>query len=319
MKPNYTITNRIVLLIANIIQIIGNLEATHNLDLRLRKENRIKSIHSSLAIENNSLTLEQITTIISGRRIIADPKEISEVVNAFDAYEEILKFNPYNIDDFLKAHGLLTNGIVNGSGSFRSSDVGIYANGSVVHMGARPQYIYNLVSELFSWGRDEKVHDIIKSCVIHYEIENIHPFEDGNGRMGRLWQSVILSNWNELFAWIPIETIIYRNQSEYYSVLRESDINNDCTVFIEFILESILTTLNEYKTFDYAEELNSEELEVYEIICNYLKGNKYVTTAIASKLTSKSTSTIRRYFAKYIKLNLLSSVGENKNRKYYLK
>lgn len=319
MKPPYTISNETINLIAHITQIIGSMEMQDKLDLHLRKENRIRSIHSSLAIENNSLTLEQITAIIDGKRVLGDPKEIKEVVNAYEVYDEILKLDPYKINDFLYAHALLTRDIVNESGKFRSSDVGVYSDGKVIHMGARPQYITNLVEELFKWAKNDNLHELIKSCIIHYEIENIHPFEDGNGRMGRLWQTIILSKWNNMFAWIPIETIIHMNQKNYYNALRESDRNNDSSVFIEFMLESILTTLKEYKTSDNTLELNKEEYKVYGIILDYLRVHKYITSNEASELTGKASSTIRRYMKRYIELNLIESVGENKNRKYYLK
>ncbi len=295
MKPPYTISNEIINLIAHITQIIGSMEMQDKLDLHLRKENRIRSIHSSLAIENNSLTLEQITAIIDGKRVLGDPKEIKEVVNAYEVYDEILKLDPYNISDFLYAHALLTRDIVNESGKFRSSDVGVYSDGKVIHMGARPQYITNLVEELFKWAKNDNLHELIKSCIIHYEIENIHPFEDGNGRMGRLWQTIILSKWNNMFAWIPIEAIIHMNQKNYYNALRESDINNDSSVFIEFMLESILTTLKEYRTSDNTLELNKEEYKVYGIILEYLRVHKYTTSNEASELTGKASSTIRRY------------------------
>ncbi len=318
MKPPYTISNKIINLVAAIVQEMGKLEMQNKISLHLRKANRIKSIHSSLAIENNSLTIEQITAIIDGKRVLADPKEISEVANAYEVYDKNLKLNPYSIEDFLYAHSLLTKDIVNESGKFRSKDVGVYSKGKVIHVGARPQYIYNLVEELFLWGESDNTHPLIKSCIIHYEIENIHPFEDGNGRMGRLWQTVVLSQWNEMFEWIPIETIIYRNQDEYYQALRKSDENNDSQVFIEFILEVILTTLHEYKTTDNIQELNVEEKLVYQKVCNYLETNKYITISEASKLTSKPASTLRRYFKKYLTLELLTSIGENKNRRYCL-
>ncbi len=319
MKPPYTINNKIITLTAEITQKLGMLEMQNKLDLRLRKSNRIKSIHSSLAIENNSLTLEQITAIIDGKRVLGDPKEITEVANAYEAYDKILKLNPYSVEDFCYAHALLTKDIVTESGKFRSKDVGVYSKDGVVHLGARPQYIVNLIDELFSWGKSDDLHEIIKSCIIHYEIENIHPFEDGNGRIGRLWQTVILSQWNEIFAWMPIETIIHRNQAEYYKVLRESDKNNDSAIFIEFMLESILTTLNEYKLSDNTEELNKEESKTYQKVYNYLSNNKYITISKTQELTGKSNSTLKRYFAKYLELNLIESVGENRNRKYCLK
>ncbi|HEQ8344165.1 TPA: Fic family protein, partial [Streptococcus pyogenes] len=238
MKPPFTVTNTMLNKVVEISKIIGNLELQVQKDLKLRKENRIQSIHSSLAIEQNSLTVEQITAIIDGKRVLGNPREIREVKNAYEAYEEILTLTPYDESHFLKAHGLLTAGIVNATGKYRSKDVGVYDEaGNVVHMGARPQFIAELMRELFNWGKTDDTPEIIKSCVFHYEIEMIHPFEDGNGRMGRLWQTVILANWHPIFAWIPIETLIYENQKAYYDALGKADKENSSNTFIEFMLD----------------------------------------------------------------------------------
>lgn len=247
MKPPFFITNKMLNLMVKISHKLGKLQIEYERNLHLRKENRIRSIHSSLAIENNSLTLEQVTAVLNGKRVLGHPKEIQEVKNAYDAYDEILSYDPYSVQDFLKAHYLLTQTIVDESGNFRSKNVGIYnASGQLVHMGARPQFVEKLISDLFTWAKNDDTPDLIKSAVVHYEIEMIHPFNDGNGRIGRLWQSVILSRANPIFAWIPIETIIYAHQAEYYQVLAQADKENDSTVFIEFMLGVILETLENY-------------------------------------------------------------------------
>ena len=283
MKPPFTITSTILNYLIEISKVLGNLEIETKKNLHLRKENRIKSIHSSLAIENNSLSIEQITAIIDGKRVLGDPKEIKEVKNAYEAYEKILNLNPYSEKDFLLAHKLLTTEIVGQSGKYRNSE-------------------------------------LVKSCVFHYEIEMIHPFEDGNGRMGRLWQNVILANWNPLFSWIPIETIIYENQQRYYKVLAQADRNNNSTVFIEFMLGVILETLLAYKEpDDKIKELSKAEQDVFEKIKEYLKNEKYITVAIACELIEKSKPTVRRYISKFVEYELLESHGENKDRRYSLK
>ncbi|MGX2973462.1 Fic family protein [Ursidibacter arcticus] len=247
MKPPFSITNSMLNKVVAISHKLGTLQTQYERNLHLRKENRIRSIQSSLAIENNSLTLEQVTAIIEGKRVLGHPREIQEVKNAYDAYDEMMSYDPYSIDDFLKAHQLLTQGIVNQTGQFRSKDVGIYnSSGQLIHMGARPQFVEKLVSDLFQWAKGDDIPSLIKSAVVHYEIEMIHPFEDGNGRIGRLWQNVILSQWNPIFAWIPVETIVYDHQSRYYQVLAEADNANDSTVFIEFMLDVILETLENY-------------------------------------------------------------------------
>ncbi|MGX2969086.1 Fic family protein [Ursidibacter sp. B-7004-1] len=247
MKPPFSITNSMLNKVVAISHKLGTLQTQYERNLHLRKENRIRSIQSSLAIENNSLTLEQVTAIIEGKRVLGHPREIQEVKNAYDAYDEMMSYDPYSIDDFLKAHQLLTQGIVNQTGQFRSKDVGIYnSSGQLIHMGARPQFVEKLVSDLFQWAKEDDIPSLIKSAVVHYEIEMIHPFEDCNGRIGRLWQNVILSQWNPIFAWIPVETIVYDHQSRYYQVLAEADNANDSTVFIEFMLDVILETLENY-------------------------------------------------------------------------
>ena len=193
MEPNFQITEKILRLVHNIAELLTKYSIERR-SLLLRKENRIRSIQSSLAIENNSLTLEQVTDIIEGRRVLGPPKDIHEVQNAYEAYERVFSMDPYRVEDFLEGHRLLTQDLVKYPGQFRLRDVGVYdASGRVVHIGARPQFVPSLVEELFSWAKNSDLLDLVKSCLVHFELEMIHPFEDGNGRMGRLWQSLILS------------------------------------------------------------------------------------------------------------------------------
>lgn len=329
MKPIFSITNKMLKQMIEISQAIGSLEFQVESNLRLRSENRLMSIHSSLAIENNSLTFEQITAIIDGKRVLGDPKEIQEVKNAYDAYEEILALRPYEQKDFLYAHALLTKDIVNESGQYRHKDVGVFnAAGKVVHLGARPQFIGELMADLFSWGVEDKTPELIKSCVFHYEIEVIHPLEDGNGRMGRLWQTVILANWNSIFAWIPIETIIYEHQQAYYDALASAGKQNAANVFIEFMLDVILKTLNAYKPNGNFNDIVSDKVHLdltttentlFKLLEKYLKDHKSVSTAVASKLAGKAAPTVRRYLVKFVSLGLLEAHGQNRNRVYSLK
>lgn len=312
--------------VIEISRVLGILEFSVKSDLKLRKENRIKSIHSSLAIENNSLTEKQVTDIIDGKRVLGDPKEIREVKNAYDAYEEILTLDPYRQKDFLKAHHLLTAGIVNEAGKYRSRDIGIFDEiGNVVHMGARPQYLQALMDDLFAWGKNDNTPELIKSCVFHYEIETIHPFADGNGRMGRLWQTVILANWNPIFAWIPIETLIYENQRDYYKVLEQVDQETNSNRFIEFMLAIILKTLKSYLTvtsnleqkIDIPEGLTDSEAKTYVLVTKYLTEHESINTTVTAKLIQKSVATARKHLAKFVSLGLLVAQGSNKNRSYH--
>ncbi len=326
MKPPFTLTNTMLHQVIEISRVLGILEFRVKSDLKLRKENRIKSIHSSLAIENNSLTEKQVTDIIDGKRVLGDPKEIREVKNAYDAYEEILTLDPYRQKDFLKAHRLLTAGIVNEAGKYRSRDVGIFDEmGNVVHMGARPQYLQALMDDLFTWGKNDNTPELIKSCVFHYEIETIHPFADGNGRMGRLWQTVILANWNPIFAWIPIETMIYENQRDYYKVLEQVDQETNSDRFIEFMLAIILKTLKSYlnvnsdleQKIDIPKGLTDSEAKTYVLVTKYLTEHESINTTVTAKLIQKSVATARKHLAKFVSLGLLVTQGSNKNRSYH--
>lgn len=329
MKPVFSINNKILNRIVEISQVIGHLEFQIERDLRLRRANRIKSIHSSLAIENNSLTLEQITDIIDGNRVLGNPREIQEVKNAYEVYEEILGLNPYSQKDFLHAHSILTKDIVNISGQYRNKDVGIFdAVGNVIHIGARPQFIQGLMNDLFEWGSEDNTPELIKSCIFHYEIEAIHPFEDGNGRIGRLWQTVILAQFNPIFAWIPIETMIHQNQEAYYQVLAVADRENDSSKFIEFMLDIILDTLIAYQASDISSDISSDkkntkltdiENSVFFLVNRYLIDHETISTAIASELLGKSISTARHYLVRFVELGLLEAMGSNKNRLYRLK
>ncbi len=327
MKPPFTLTNTMLHQVIEISRVLGILEFSVKSDLKLRKENRIKSIHSSLAIENNSLTEKQVTDIIDGKRVLGDPKEIREVKNAYDAYEEILTLDPYRQKDFLKAHRLLTAGIVNEAGKYRSRDIGIFDEiGNVVHMGARPQYLQALMDDLFAWGKNDNTPELIKSCVFHYEIETIRPFADGNGRMGRLWQTVILANWNPIFAWIPIETLIYENQRDYYKVLEQVDQETNSNRFIEFMLAIILKTLKSYLTvtsnleqkIDIPEGLTDSEAKTYVLVTKYLTEHESINTTVTAKLIQKSVATARKHLAKFVSLGLLVAQGSNKNRSYHI-
>lgn len=199
-EPPFKITSQIIDLISQISEAVGEINSLENSPrhLELRKENRIKTIHSSLAIENNSLSLEQITAIIEGKRVLGSPNEIQEVKNALQAYELLLTLNPYEEKDLLKAHKLMMADLVERNGKYRKDGVGIFDGNQVVHLAPPADRVPFLMSDLFEWLKNSDVHPLIKSCVFHYEFEFIHPFQDGNGRMGRLWQTVILKEWKSV-------------------------------------------------------------------------------------------------------------------------
>ena len=247
-KPNYTITEEILNLVAliaaraDVLTIQSGMEKNPKL-LRL---NRLRSIHSSLAIENNTLSLEQITAISEGKRVIAPPQDICEAENAFEVYDRLLAFDPYDIMDLLTAHQILMKELVKASGQFRSGYIGVVRGNEVVHIAPPADSVSGLMADLLHWTKNATVHPLVKSCVFHYEFEFIHPFPDGNGRMGRMWQTLLMYQWKEIFAWLPVETIIHERQQEYYTALRHSNDADDCTEFICFMLQAIWDTLEMY-------------------------------------------------------------------------
>ena len=209
--PPFTMTDEITNLVIDIAELTGAMTVSEQLSKnpKLRRENRIKSIHSSLAIEQNTLTVEQVSDVIDGKRVLGPPQDIREAQNAYEAYEAMSGLNPYSVRDLLKAHKTMMDGLVKEAGVFRSKGAGVYAGSQLIHAGTPANYVPDLISQLFNWLKKSKLHPLIKGCIFHYEFEFIHPFADGNGRTGRLWHTLILSKWQEFFLWIPIETIIH--------------------------------------------------------------------------------------------------------------
>ena len=246
-KPPFHMTDRITNLVAAISEQVGRITVLSHgkLNPHLRKENRIRTIHSSLAIEQNSLSLEQVTAILDGKRILGNPNEIREVKNAYETYELMLSLDPNSVKDLLKAHRVMMEGLIPENGTFRSGGVGIFDGDVVVHMAPPAKFVPMQIQELFDWYKNSEMHPLIKSAVFHYEFEFIHPFADGNGRIGRMWHSLLLGKWNELFYWLPIEELIRSRQKDYYDSLGKSDKEADSYAFVELILEIVLTTLEE--------------------------------------------------------------------------
>ncbi len=211
----------------------------------LRRQNRIRAIHSSLGIENNTLTLEQVTAVIAGKRVLGPPKEVLEVKNAFATYEAMPLWNPASAKDLLTAHRLLMQGLADDAGRFRTGSVGIAKGNQVIHLAPPAGRVPGLMKDLLGWLKRTDSHPLIAGCVFHYELEFIHPFSDGNGRIGRLWQTLILSRWNPLFAWLPVESVIRERHEDYYKVLATCDKTGNSTAFIEFLLSATLASLLE--------------------------------------------------------------------------
>lgn len=299
-KPPFEITTAILDDIAEIAELVGHVNALQDLSANptLRRTNRIRTIYSSLAIEQNTLSLEQVTAVLNGKRVIAPPKDIAEVKNAYEIYEMMESLNPYSVDDLLSAHGVMTRGLVDESGCFRSGPVGVVdKQGNILHFGTLPDYVPGLVMELLNWVRKSDFHMLIKSCVFHYELELIHPFADGNGRIGRLWHTLLLTQWKPMFAWLPVESIIHDRQDEYYRAINHSNNEAESTVFIEFMLSAMKEALMEAVQVRNTENMSREDQRWYQIK-RFLKKNGTITNADVREMFRVSSSTANRILAK---------------------
>lgn len=293
--PPFTMTDRIIEKISEISELVGRITAWQDMNAnpKLRRENRIKTIHSSLAIENNSLSLNQVTAIINGKRILGEPREIQEVKNAFEAYERLLSFDPYSAKDLLTAHHTLMNELVREAGMFRSGGVGVYKGEQLIHMAPPANMVQELVGNLLTWVKTSKVHPLVKSCVFHYEFEFIHPFADGNGRMGRMWNTLLLYKWKPVFAWLPIETLIRERQDAYYDALGKADKAADATPFFEFLLSVIYDTLHEISQSQQGEQDVSPSVK---LLMEKLDGDTLSAQQIMDRLGLKNRASFRKLY-----------------------
>ena len=261
-KPPFHMTDKMTSLIAEISEQVGRITVLQEgtISPHLRRENRIRTIHSSLAIEHNSLSLEQVTAILDGKRVLGNPNEIKEVQNAYEAYELMLRLNPASVDDLLKAHKLMMNGLVSENGRFRSGGVGVFDGEVLIHMAPPVEFVPEHIQNLFAWYQKSELHPLIKSAIFHYEFEFIHPFADGNGRMGRMWHSLLLGKWKEMFFWLPIEELIQSRQKEYYDALGAADKQADSAGFVELILEIIRDSLTEITVIGRSTDQDSDQV-----------------------------------------------------------
>ena len=259
-QPPFHLTDKMTSLIAEISEQVGLITILQKgtISPRLRRENRIRTIHSSLAIEQNSLSLEQVTAILNGRRVLGNPNEIKEILNAYEAYELMLRLDPASIDDLLHAHRLMMNGLIPENGRFRSAGVGVFNAGRLIHLAPPAKFVSEHIHNLFDWYQRSELHPLIKSAVFHYEFEFIHPFADGNGRMGRMWHCLLLGKWKELFFWLPIEELIRSRQQEYYAALGAADAQADSAGFVELMLEIIRDSLRETTVVDRRTDQDSD-------------------------------------------------------------
>ena len=301
-QPPFQITNKIIDDVAKISEQIGRLSSRDHLSANpnLRRTNRIRTIYGSLAIEQNTLSLEQVTAVLNGKHVLAPPKDIAEVKNAYEIYEHMDELDPYSVDDLLTAHGIMTRGLVDESGVFRTRPVGVVnQDGQVVHLGTLPQYVPDSVTELLDWTKHSDLHMLIKSCVFHYEFELIHPFADGNGRVGRLWHTLLLSKWNPTFAWLPVESIIHDRQQEYYNAINASNNAGESTAFIEFMLSAIKASLID--TAKMSDDMSDEKTDKKTLrlrkIEQFLRTHEYIMNADVRELCGVSAATANRILA----------------------
>jgi Fic family protein len=260
--PPFTITPRQLTLVGEICERIGRWGGREfPLSPQLRKANRIQSIQASLAIENNSLGIEQVTAILEGKRVIGSMREIQEVRNAIECYDQLPRWKPAVVEDFLAAHGLMMKALVDHAGVFRPGGVGIYRGSQLIHMAPPAERVEHLVGDLFEWLARTDLHPLIASSILHYEIEFIHPFSDGNGRLGRLWQSLTLSQWHAELAYLPVEGLIRDHQVEYYEVLGAADRLAEATPFVEFMLTIIRETLDKAPASDQVGDQVSDQVK----------------------------------------------------------
>lgn len=304
-KPPFEITNAMIDHVAEIAKLVGRLTSTNQLSANptLRRTNRIRTIHGSLAIEQNTLTLEQVTAVLNGKQVLAPPKDIAEVKNAYDIYERLDELDPYSVDDLLTAHSIMTRGLVDESGVFRSKPVGVVdQEGHVLHFGTLPQYVPDLVMELLDWVKSSDVHMLIRNCVFHYEFELIHPFADGNGRVGRLWHTLLLSKWNPAFAWLPVEPMIHARQPEYYAAINASNDAGESTVFIEFVLSAIKASLMDaIDTSDVMSDGSMDKATLrWKQIEKFLETHEFIMNADVRRICNVSAATANRILVRLV-------------------
>jgi len=298
-KPPFNITEEMLEYVAEIAEVLGGIKSVENLDKlpRLRRIGRVKSIHSSLVIENNSLTLGQVSDIIEGKRVIGPPNEIREVKNAYEAYKELENLDPCNIKDLLRVHGIIAGGLVEESGKFRTVNEGVYGgDGRLIHMAPPPRMVPDLMRALFDWLKASKVHALIKSAVFHYEFEFIHPFRDGNGRIGRLWHTAVLMTWKPVFAWIPIESILRERKAEYYKAIASSSSAGESDSFILFMLRATLDAVKGIVS-DAQAHINHIDTRMRDILA-VLEYYPMSATEIMERLKLKSRDGFRNNYLK---------------------
>ena len=332
--PPFTVSSKMMSLVSEIseqVGIITLLLGENAPSPQLRKKNQIKTIHSSLAIEQNTLSLKQVTDIIEGKKVLGAPDEIQEVKNAIEAYHLMSQLDAFKEKDLLKAHGLMMKNLVKNAGKYRQEGVGVFNGEQVIHIAPPASQVPRLMGDLFNWVQKTDIHPLLYSCIFHYEFEFIHPFMDGNGRMGRYWQTMLLSRWKGIFAWLPVETIVKEHQQDYYDAIAKSDAQGESTIFVEFMLGCLLDAMLNYQE---EEKTETEEKKVPHKVPNKvpnklkhefpdvtdgtwgvylaLKKNYKMSAEELGKALGISSRMVRKHLASLRERGLIVRVGSNK-------
>ena len=315
-RPPFTISAKAINLIAKISSQLERyaIRMEQEDTLRLRRANRIKTIHSSLAIEGNTLSEGEVQAVLEGKKVVAPLKEIQEVKNAIKTYELYPKLNPFSVQDLLLAHGTMMSGLVDEAGMFRKGGVGVFDGDKPIHIAPPADRVRDLMSDLFGWLENADDHLLIRSCVFHYEFEFIHPFADGNGRIGRLWQSLILGRLNPIFEHLPIENMVYSNQQAYYHAINRSSDLGDSGPFIDFMLEEILNALVDHQGKSNADIADEKGLNYQQQrVLGYLRADRHTTAAKIAADLDMSARQIERMLADMKAKGIIRRIGANRN------
>ncbi len=315
-KPPFTVSAKAINLIAKISSQLERyaIRMEQEDTLRLRRANRIKTIHSSLAIEGNTLSEGEVQAVLEGKKVVAPLKEIQEVKNAIKTYELYPKLNPFSIQDLLLAHGTMMSGLVDETGMFRKGGVGVFDGDKPIHIAPPADRVRDLMSDLFGWLENADDHLLIRSCVFHYEFEFIHPFADGNGRIGRLWQSLILGRLNPIFEHLPVENMVYSNQQAYYHAINRSSDLGDSGPFIDFMLEEILNALVGHQGKSNADIADKKGLNFQQQrVLGYLRADRHTTAAKIAADLNMSARQIERMLADMKAKGIIRRIGANRN------
>lgn len=322
-QPPFQLSHRMTARMADIAERLGAWKAANRGALvpELRRGNRIRSLQASLAIEQNTLSVEQVTAVLAGKPVLGSPKEVQEVRNAFTAYETMERWQPHRLADLLQAHGLLMAGLVDRPGKLRDGDVGIWRGSKLLHMAPPAGQVPRLVKDLLGWLRRTDAHPLVASAAFHYDFEFIHPFSDGNGRMGRLWQTLILARWQPMLAWLPVETVIRHRQRDYYAQLARADAASDCSGFIEFMLQAIADSLDEAIAAETRVEARvqmrvEKTTRTPELILVLLRGQSELTLSEVARAIGLAPSTVERAAARLQAEGRLRHVGPKKGGRW---